>query len=72
MPHPWSLASVRCPKCGKILHDETVSRTDEVAICPDCGDLILGEDVIIVVKGSRSKRLSKANEALKGNQRRPS
>ncbi len=45
----WGWASVRCPKCGKALHNDSESRTDKVAMCPDCGDLFYDD----VAKASR-------------------
>jgi ribosomal protein S27E len=39
MSQDWDWASVRCPKCGKVLDAASTSRAEELAMCPECGDL---------------------------------
>ncbi len=43
MSEDWDWASVRCPKCGKALHDTCEYKAEDIEICPDCGDLFAGD-----------------------------
>jgi uncharacterized C2H2 Zn-finger protein len=44
MSQDWGWASVRCPRCGKVLDDASPSRAEELAICPECGNLFCDDD----------------------------